>query len=272
VTSDIELATGVQLHYEERGDGSPLVLLYGAGGDHRCWRPQMGALSARHRLIMPDLRGSGTSGAPEGEWTLRTYAEDVVALLDVLGVDAADVAGMSMGSAVAQHLLIDWPERVRRAVMMNTWGRTDARLTLLWNHILFLQGLVGAADDPEPHLQDLVDLNLALFFSPHALESRRDVVDDWWETYGGGVQEEGSAKHFRSLMAHDTLNALTSVQRPVLVIGGEEDYHTPYYSRQVAELIPGAKWHLLDGPGSSHGMHWERPDDINRLVLEFLAT
>jgi pimeloyl-ACP methyl ester carboxylesterase len=211
------------------------------------------------------------TGSPDGEWTLRTYTEDVVALLDALGIEAADVAGMSMGSAVAQHLLIDWPDRVRAAVLMNTWGRTDARLTLLWNHILFLQGLAAAASEPEPHVQDLVDLNLALFFSPQALESRRDVVDDWWETYGGGVQAEGSAKHFRSLMSHDTLDALGSVRRPVLVIGGEEDYHTPYYSRQVAEHIPQATWQLLSGPGSSHGMHWERPDDINRLVLDFLA-
>jgi pimeloyl-ACP methyl ester carboxylesterase len=269
------LSTGVELFFEESGSGDPLILIYGAGGDHHTWRPQIEPLGSKYRLLLPDLRGAGLSEDDGGEWTIKTFADDIIALLDQLDIAQAHVCGMSLGSAVAQELAIGWPERVGTAILMNTWARTDARLELLWNHVLFLQGLAAEAarEDPpraEPHQQDLVNLNLALFFSPLALAENRVSVDEWWQVYVGGMQEEGVGRHFRAAMGHDALERLPGVTVPTLVLVGEEDYFTPYYGKQVAAAIPGAELRVLEGSGSSHGMHWERPDDINGEIVAFV--
>lgn len=274
---DVEVSTGATIRFAEAGAGAPLVLLYGAGGHHRCWEPQIEALAAHRRLILPDMRGAGGSRAPAGDWALADYAADVAALLDALDVERADVVGMSMGGAIALELMLAHPRRVGAAVLMNTWARTDARLRALWEHVAFLAALLArAAADPAldaaRHERDLLELNLARFFSPSTLEHARASAEAWWEIYAAGYDEEGGAAHFRSIMRHDVLDALPRIEQRILVLGGEEDYFTPYYSRQLAAGLPNGSLTLLEGPGAGHGMHWERPEVVNREILGFLGA
>jgi pimeloyl-ACP methyl ester carboxylesterase len=272
----VELSPDVTLHYELVGGGPPLVLLYGAGGDHTCWAPQIKGLADRHTLILPDLRGTGATTAPVDGWSIATYAEDVSALIDHLELEAVDVAGMSLGGAVTLELLLLRPDVVRAAVVMNTWGRTDARLRAVWGHTGFLGELRQLADelpqlDPDRHDEDLVELNLALFFSPWTLEHDRASAEAWWAVYTAGMQAEGAAEQFRSLLGHNVLDRAGSISAPVLVLAGEEDYFTPHYSRELSAALPNGTLRMLEGPRAAHGMHWERAADVNRELTEFLA-
>jgi pimeloyl-ACP methyl ester carboxylesterase len=266
------LSSGLAMHYEESGAGEPLILHYGTGGGHGPWQPQVAGLSSEFRVIAPDPRGTGRTGGTAKEWTIALLATDLVELMDSLGIERAHLAGMSMGASVCQEVAIRYPERVRTLVLANTWGRTDTRLRLIWEHSIFLMEQAGKAalDETARWAEAQFDNVISTFFSSHALEHRRDLIDDWWALYAADLREETGTGHLRAMLAHDALDRLATVRAPTLVLAGEEDYFTQYYPRQVHARIPGAAYKLLLGPGSSHGLLWERADESNALIRDFL--
>src|SRR5689334_14533060 len=93
----------------EVGRGEPLVLVHGLGDDHRAWRRSLPDLALRHRVILYDLRGRGQTSLGEPDGTLRQLGDDLVALMDAIAVDRADVAGFSLGGTIAMRVGIDHP-------------------------------------------------------------------------------------------------------------------------------------------------------------------
>jgi pimeloyl-ACP methyl ester carboxylesterase len=267
------LANGLDMYYEESGRGDPLILHYGTGGDHGAWQPQVEGLADSFRIITPDPRGTGRTPGAGSEWSMALLAADLVAFMDALGLARAHIGGMSMGAAVCQEVAIRYPERVSSVILSNAWGRTDARLRMLWEHSLFLtrQMARSGQDERERWQALLYDHGIATFFSSDALENRRDLVARWWERYSSGLREDTGDGHWRAMLAHDVLDRLPSVTAPALVLAGEEDYFTPYYPRQVHERLPDSTFVLLEGPGSSHGLLWERSDEANALIRQFLT-
>ena len=107
----------VDLHVIERGDGPPLLLVHGVMISGEMFEPVLDALAARHRVIVPDLRGHGRSRSLPPPYTVKQHPADLTRLLDRLGVTSADVLGYSQGGAVAQQLALDHPGRCRRLVL-----------------------------------------------------------------------------------------------------------------------------------------------------------
>ena len=117
---------GINLAYDDHGSGQPLLLIHGFPLCRRMWHPQIQAVTAAgYRLIVPDLRGFGESDAPDGPYTIGLFADDLVELLDHLGVEQAVVGGMSMGGYVLFDLLERYPERVRGACFLLTRATAD---------------------------------------------------------------------------------------------------------------------------------------------------
>ncbi|HEU5171378.1 MAG TPA: alpha/beta fold hydrolase, partial [Gemmatimonadales bacterium] len=116
---------GVSLAVDVRGDGPAILFVHGYPLDSSVWEPQVAALDGWLR-IAPDLRGMGQSDAPDLGYAMATYAEDLVALLDTLGVDRAVLCGLSMGGYVAFELLRRWRDRVRGLVLVDTRPEADA--------------------------------------------------------------------------------------------------------------------------------------------------
>ncbi|MFC4113683.1 alpha/beta fold hydrolase [Nonomuraea zeae] len=109
---------GIKLHYREEGDPAspPLLLIHGRTADHNDWNGITQHFAAHHHVFAPDLRGHGGSDRP-GEYPLPEMAEDIVALLDHLGIERATLVGHSLGGAVSYHLAMNHPERVERLVL-----------------------------------------------------------------------------------------------------------------------------------------------------------
>lgn len=103
---------GIQIAYERRGRGTPLLLVHGFPLDHSIWEPVVPLLETDFDLILPDLRGFGASEAPSAEAAMDDFAADLAGLLDHLGVEKAAVAGHSMGGYVTLALARAWPERL----------------------------------------------------------------------------------------------------------------------------------------------------------------
>jgi pimeloyl-ACP methyl ester carboxylesterase len=119
------------MFYQDVGEGDPLLLIMGFGGDHLAWALQMADFAARHRVIAFDNRGVGQTDAPDEPYTTRMMAADALGLMDALGVDSAHVLGVSMGGMIAQELVLARPERVRSLHLACTFARPDAYMLAL---------------------------------------------------------------------------------------------------------------------------------------------
>ena len=109
---------GIDLYYEEFGQGEPFVLLHGFSGSGGGWKQNIEALSAKYRLIVPDMRGHGRSTNPSGEFTHRQYAKDVYALLDKLGIKQFKGMGASSGGMTLLHMATQQPERAEAIILV----------------------------------------------------------------------------------------------------------------------------------------------------------
>lgn len=258
--------TGVTLNYEISGEGDPLLLVMGTSGSLMLWGKLIARLAERYRVIAFDNRGLGGSDRGEGEITVASMAEDASALLEALDVPRAHVLGWSLGSAVAQELALAHPEQVASTIMYATWARCDGfqrsvlaalRLPYVVRDMESALAAAGLAFSPQlldhPDFAQMLEPMLPAF--PQNDEQMQVTVEQW-----------------DADLAHDTLDRLSGISAPTLVIVGEQDLLTPpWQSEAVAERIPGARFELVTGPGSSHGLHIERPDDVVRLVNDFLA-
>jgi pimeloyl-ACP methyl ester carboxylesterase len=192
-------------------------------------------------------------------------AEDVSALLEALDIPKAHVMGWSLGSAVVQELALAHPDQVASAIMYATWGRCDG----------FQRSVITALRLPYA-VRDM-DAALAtagIAFSPELLDHPdfTKMLEPMLPAFPQNEEQmQVTTEQWDADLAHDTLDRLGGITAPTLVIVGEQDMLTPpWQSRAVAEAIPGARFELVTGPGSSHGLHIERPDDLVRLVTGFL--
>jgi pimeloyl-ACP methyl ester carboxylesterase len=114
----------IQIHYEEYGEGPPLIMILGLGQDTATWEFQVSDLSEHFRLILLDNRDSGRSSSCPKAYTTETMAGDILGLMDHLGMARAHILGTSMGGMIAQQVALMAPERVISLVLVSTtsWG------------------------------------------------------------------------------------------------------------------------------------------------------
>ena len=138
-------ARGVRLFYQETGasDAPPLVLIMGWGGDHTAWALQAPAFAAAHRVIALDNRGAGQSEVPDGPYTIAGMADDVVGLMDALGIRRAHICGASMGGMIAQELALRHPDRVRTLQLHCTTPGIDAYGRVLIDTLIAIKAPSG---------------------------------------------------------------------------------------------------------------------------------
>jgi pimeloyl-ACP methyl ester carboxylesterase len=257
-------SNGFPLHYEESGSGMPLLLIHGFPLSAAIWREQLAALAGSCRVIAPDLRGFGSSGFPDEPCTMDRYADDLVALLDRLGIDRAVVCGMSMGGYVLFNLLERYPARVAAACFMVTRAGSDdaegrKRRKLLAGEVLAKGATVVAAAFSK------------VLFAPQTAVDRPELVADVMEIMLA-AQPAGLAGGLLAMRERqDYRGKLGICKVPALVIGAAEDMAMPpEESRQLAAEIPGSVLHLI--PEAGHMVMLEQPEAVNRLLQEFMAA
>jgi pimeloyl-ACP methyl ester carboxylesterase len=261
----VAVGTGVTLHYEISGEGDPLLLVMGTSGSVLLWGELVARLSQRYRVIAFDNRGLGGSERGQGEISVRSLAEDASALLTALEIPRVHAMGWSLGSAVVQELALAHPEQVATAVLYATWGRCDG----------FQRALLCALRHPYVTRDLEAALTAAgLAFSPQLLDNP-DLGAMMEAMLPGFPQDEAqmqvTVEQWDADLVHDSLDRLGGITAPTLVLVGEQDLLTPpWQAKKVADAIPGARFELLTGPGSSHGVHIERPEDVVGTVTGFL--
>ena len=260
---------GQDLYYEVHGEGPPLVLLMGIGYDSSLWTlAQVPALSTQFRVVLMDNRDAGRSSRADHTYRVADMADDVAGLLDALGIRRTHLLGLSMGGLIAQEFALRHADRLDRLVLTGT-GAAPARSAVdpieIWSWV--------KAHDPSGKVfggQQFVSLFSAAFLrNPDAV---RDTVA-MLASNPHPVDPEAYARQAHAYLQFDSLDRLGAITAPTLVVVGEQDLLTPpWIAREVADAIPGSRFEVIRGDGSSHVVPIERPDDFNRLVSNFLLV
>jgi len=256
-------ANGQRLFYREQGEGDPLLLVTGLGGDQVSWGDQIGPFSERYRTIVFDNRDSGQSSEAPEAYEIVDMAHDTLGLADALGLDRFHLMGISMGGAIGQEVALAAAERVRTLTLAMSWpgdghwGRVRGRL------------MANAAmrTPREEHVEQLLLLCLSeeAFADPERVAYFRSMVLD--NPHPQSL--EAFARQAQAVGNHDARDRLGRLDMPVHVIGGEHDLMVPIWKvRELAESIPGARLTVIEG--GTHAANMEHAEEFNRLALEFL--
>jgi pimeloyl-ACP methyl ester carboxylesterase len=262
---------GVRIHWAELGAASastPVVLIHGLTNSHLSWSRVAPLLAADRRVLMPDLPGHGHSERPNAGYSLDWYTHIVARWLAAVGVERADIVGHSFGGGIAQMLLLECPERVRRLVLVAAGGLGKA--VGWWLRLASLPGVVEHLGQPFMALGTRLALRGA----------RRGVTPEDILALSQFNSRAGSARAF-ARSVRDVINWRGQLKHfgqrageieklpPMLVIWGDRDGLIPFeQGRAFAESLEGASFRAF--PGSGHYLHNEQPEEFVRVVRAFL--
>lgn len=257
------IANGLRMHYEERGSGEPLVLLMGLSAPGAAWEPHVAAYEQHFRCIVLDNRGAGESDKPVGPYTTVLMAEDTAGVMEALGLEQAHVAGLSMGSGIAQELALRHPKRVRSLVLTASWARCDRYTAAVFEHFKRLRAVAAPAEFVQL-------LQLWIYTAEYYETHYADFVQGQREAATGYYMDlQSFCAQADACISHDTLDRLPGIQAPVLLTCGTGDIFTPLrLSEAMQARLPNAQLLLLPGLGHCH--HWEDLATFNRETTRFL--
>ncbi|XVS67066.1 alpha/beta fold hydrolase [Actinosynnema sp. CA-299493] len=254
----------IDIAYDDEGGGVPVLLVHGHPFNRSMWRPQVDRLRSRYRVVAPDLRGYGESTVVPGKTPLSVFADDLIGLLDRLGLDRVVLCGLSMGGQIAMELHRSHPSRVRALVLADTFPEADTTAgrelrTALASRVL-REGMAPYADEV-----------LAKMISPHNVVALPAVAEHVLGMMRG-TPPEGAAAGWRGRAERpDYLDSLSRVAVPALVVVGEEDEYTPVaVAERMHAAIPGSTLAVI--PGAGHLPNLERPAEFTDAVERFLAA
>ena len=262
--AELTLADGAKLYYEVHGDGPPLVLVAGLLGSATFWNAHLPELSKRYKLVLHDHRGTGRSSLDRIEYSVPQMADDVLALMDHLGIAKAHYAGHSTGGAMGQHIALEHPERIDRLVLSATWAGFDGYFQQLFRVRTETLAKLG----PGAYLRANM---LFLLPSTHL----RDNPD------AGRISDEDAVKQMpvleivlsriAAIMAHDRRKDVPRITHRTLVFGARDDMVTPaYLSEELGRLIPNAETVIL--PHGGHFYPAVHPERFREVLTGFLES
>ncbi len=248
---------GIDLYYETHGEGPTVVFAHGAGGNHASWWQQVPDIGRHYRCVTFDHRAFGRShDLPEGPGR-KAFADDLIALVDHLGIDRFFLVAQSMGGRTAAGAILRHPDRLRGAVLAGTTAGAvdDESRALKWggrgpggNGEFSLRALSPSFAEANPRMAYLYRQILRLN-PPRPPDFLPPPPPDYRGSTAEGLAASGV---------------------PILFVAGKHDVIVPEPAmRRAHELVRGSRYAMH--PESGHSVYFEQPDFFNRAVLDFFA-
>ena len=257
-------ANGIRVNYELSGKkGAPVVVLsHSLSSNLLMWNPQMDALNPYFHVLRYDTRGHGATDGPSGSYTLELLAEDVIGLLDALGMDRVHFVGLSMGGMIGQCLVLNHPHRLESLVLCDTASIVPAEAQPVWQERLDKVRKKG--------MEALSEETMERWFTPAFLKQNPPMVkliqEQILATPVAGYM--GCAEAIRRL---NYLDRIAMIKISTLIMVGEDDPGTPVSaSEAMHERITGSKLVVL--PSARHLSNVEQPDAFNAALLKYLKN
>jgi pimeloyl-ACP methyl ester carboxylesterase len=249
-------------YFIERGSGPALLLVHGLGMSGGMFELIVEPLAKRHRLIIPDLRGCGRSRNLPPPYSVKQQAADLAALLDHIGIASTDALGYSQGGPVVQELALDYPAKVRRLILSNTYAYNMATVKeKMEGHIVpLLIRLLG--------VRLFVKLMISQGLKQIPKEQAQWIANLIARTWGK-ADPKSIELAWKEAMAFDSRGRLHEIRCPTLVIAGSDDKAVPmHHAKMLHDGIAGSKLAVITG--ADHALMWARSDEWLEEVSEFL--
>ncbi len=252
----------VEVYFESHGAGEPVLLVPGLGGVGSYWNPNIPALSAEHRVIVHDHRGTGQSTPSPIKYSVDQMTTDLMRLMDYLKIERAHLVGHSTGGAIGQTMATNWPERLASLVLYATWTKCDpffARVFEARRTLLMTAGPAAYVRSTPVFLYPdwWINDNLSLIEQREAL------------ALPNFPSAEIAASRIDAILAFDRTAELPKIRTATLVICARDDFLTPpYFSEALANAIPGAELKIL--PRGGHCASETALEEFNQAVLGFI--
>ncbi len=254
----------VELAYRDVGAGEPLLLIMGFSGTMDNWDPIfLQALSRKYRVITFDYRGVGASDAGSEPFTIPLYASDAAGLLDALGISRANVLGWSMGTNVAQEMVLAYPDKVDHLVLYAADAGGDTAILPSPEVIAGLSNVSGS-------LQDRADSLLKLLAPPAWMAEHGDYFNQIFSESMEIASPVAIMQQVQAMIAwQGCYDRLPLIASDTLLVTGTEDVITPSgNSLLMVEKIPNA-W-LVQLKVGGHGAMYQYPEKLAAIVGDFL--
>lgn len=261
---DLEQGSLAGTRYRVEGAGPWLVLVHGVGMDHAMWAPVAAELKAKHRILSYDMLGHGESAKPPGPYELRDFVEQLLRLVDALGVKRFDLVGFSMGALVAQGTALAAPQRVGRLVLLNgVFDRSPEERAAV---------VARVRDVRDGNFAESVETALERWFTPAFHSSHPEVVQQVRDHMSGNDLDAYAAAYEVFATADAELAPrVAEIAAPTLVATGSDDRRsTAAMAQALAERLPQGRLHLIEG--QRHLTPLEAPAVVAALIGDFLAS
>lgn len=262
---------GVRLFYESVGQGSSIIFVHEFGGNHWSWEPQVSYFSRRHQCVTYAARGYSPSDIPTtaDKYSQTRAADDIIDVMDAVGIDRAHIVGLSMGAFACLHAALRRPNRILSAVVAGAGYGSERE-----HQEFFRKNSEEVARGFEERgAQD---------FAPIYAESASRVQFQAKDPRGWRLFAERLAKHsaigaantmrgvqMRRPSLYDLEQELVALEVPLLVMVGDEDDHSIQPGIFLKQTV--RRSGLAMFPKSGHTLNLEEPEMFNRLVAEFIA-
>ena len=256
---------GIEMNYERQGAGEPLILIPFLSADNACYAFQFPEYSKHFECISIDPRGAGETDKPEGTYTTELFADDVAALMQVLGIEKAHVAGVSLGAVTGMWLAAKYPDKVKSLSIHSGWQKTDPFLKTVvegWQEMARAKGNVA---------EMVIQAIFPWCFTPELYGSKPDYVNSLAEFIRGRPDQPVDAfiRQSDAVISHDCEAQLSKINAPTLITVGEYDM---ICSTRFANTMKNniANSELIVFKNCAHAGLYENTEEFNQRTLEFL--
>ncbi len=236
---------GLRTWYDEDGSGEPLVLLHGGLSTNETWGPQMPELGKVFRVLAPERRGHGHTPDVDGPFSYDDMATDTIGFLEAVVAGPAHLVGWSDGGIIGLIVAMRRPDLVRKLVAISANFDTSGVPEEILSHFLSMQ----------PDSEGLASLR-----SMYEAASP-DGPDHWPVVFAKFIEMASREPHIPP-------SELKRIAAPTLVLAGDDDLMSLEHTIELFASIPNAELAIV--PGTSHFLTMEKPDVVNRLILDFI--
>lgn len=260
---------GREMAYLDEGQGPVIVFGHSYLWDSAMWAPQVNALRAQYRCIVPELWAHGESDhAPSSTRSLTDYAQQILALMDHLNIEEFSIVGLSVGGMWGTEVVTLAPQRVQSLVLMDTFVGLEPEITHQ-KYFSMLDTISDAQRVPEP----IIDAVVPMFFARNATNDSPALVESFRRKLASlsGEQAVEVARIGKMVFGRrDQFEDIEKFALPVLIAVGQEDAPRPVLeSYLMVDCISGAE--LVQIPNAGHISNLEQPEFVSNMLLEFLA-
>lgn len=267
----------IKICYEERGKGEPVILIHGFGVTKEEWIAQFVPLSEHFRVIRLDNRGAGKSDRPNEPYFMEMFADDVVGLMDYLKIDKAHIIGWSLGGMIAEHVVLRYPNRVKKLILINTmalWPPDKSGLEMYKKSQL--ERAQARLEDPEETYFNSAKMGFSRQFFKELKANPKKKFYNLWSAEDmiknsqiNPSTPQDIINQINALGHMDVLNELHKIKNKTLVMCADKDRQMPKpINQEIHENIPNSEFIVIEG--AAHNSPQERAPEVNKIIIDFL--